>query len=127
VLPGTGGTQRLARVVGRSRSIELMTTGRTFDFDEAERLGLIDRQIRAADETSFLAEVLENARTFCPPQRASLAVGLIKRAVISGMEVPLESGLALERELQQRLFTSEDAREGIDAFTAKRKAEFLGR
>jgi enoyl-CoA hydratase/carnithine racemase len=127
VLPGTGGTQRLARVVGRSRSIELMTTGRTFDFDEAERLGLIDRQIRAADETSFLAEVLEYARTFCPPQRASLAVGLIKRAVISGMEVPLESGLALERELQQRLFTSEDAREGIDAFTAKRKAEFLGR
>jgi enoyl-CoA hydratase len=126
VLPGTGGTQRLARIVGRSRAIELMTTGRTFDYDEAERLGLVDRQIEAADEATFHAEVLAYARTFCPPHRASLAVGLIKRAVISGMEVPLESGLALERELQQRLFTSDDAREGIQAFGAKRKAVFEG-
>jgi enoyl-CoA hydratase len=127
VLPGTGGTQRLARVVGRSRAIELMVTGRTFDFDEAERLGLVDRQLDANDDAGFMAQVLDYARTFCPPHRASLAVGLIKRAVTSGMDLPLESGLALERELQQRLFTSEDAREGIHAYTTKRKAEFLGR
>ncbi|MEZ6015806.1 MAG: enoyl-CoA hydratase/isomerase family protein [Planctomycetota bacterium] len=127
VLPGTGGTQRLARMVGRSRAIELMTTGRTFDFDEAERLGLVDKQLEVADDATFLAAVLEYAGTFCPPHRASLAVGLIKRAVTSGMEVPLESGLALERELQQRLFTSEDAKEGINAYATKRKAEFQGR
>ena len=127
VLPGTGGTQRLARVVGRSRAIELMATGRTFDFDEAERYGLVDRQVEAKDDAAFLAEVLAYARTFCPPHRASLAVGLIKRAVTSGMEVPLESGLALERELQQRLFTSADAKEGINAFATKRKPEYLGR
>jgi len=127
VLPGTGGTQRLARIVGRSRAIELMATGRTFDFDEAERLGLVERQLEAPDDAAFLAQVLDYARSFCPPHRAPLAVGLIKRAVTSGIDLPLESGLALERELQQRLFTSRDAQEGIQAFTAKRKAEFQGR
>ncbi len=127
VLPGTGGTQRLVRLVGRPRALELMATGRTFDYDEAERLGLVDRQIDANDEAAFLAEVVQQAQQFCPPHRASLAVGLIKRAVVSGADLPLESGLAFERELQQRLFTSEDAREGINAFATKRKPGFQGR
>jgi len=69
----------------------------------------------------------ELARSFCPPGRAAQAVGLIKRSVQSGLEMPLESGLALERELQQRLFAAEDAREGIAAFVEKRRAVFKGR
>ena len=127
VLPGTGGTQRVARIVGASRSIELMATGQTFGYDQAEELGLVDRQIEAEDDASFLEAVLEWAGSFCTPGRAAMSVGLIKRAVKGGMEIPLESGLALERELQQRLFTSADAREGIAAFVEKRSAEFEGR
>ena len=127
VLPGTGGTQRLARLVGRSKSIELMVTGRTFDYEEAESLGLVDSQLEAEDDAGFLEGVHAYARTFCPPGRASLSVGLIKRAVTSGMDLPLESGLALERELQQRLFSSSDAKEGIAAFSEKRKPRFEGR
>jgi enoyl-CoA hydratase len=127
VLPGTGGTQRLTRIVGASRAIELMASGRMFDYDEAERLGLIDRQIESPDEATFLEAVLTWARTFCAPEAASMSIGLIKRAVKSGGEVPLESGLALERELQQRLFCSDDATEGVAAFNEKRPAAFRGR
>ncbi|MEL6430307.1 MAG: enoyl-CoA hydratase-related protein [Planctomycetota bacterium] len=127
VLPGTGGTQRLARAVGASKAIELMADGSTFDYDEAERLGLVNGQIDADSDEAFLDAVLERARSYCPPEKAGMSVGLIKRAVQSGTDLPLESGLALERELQQRLFTSADAKEGIAAFTEKRKATFQGR
>lgn len=126
VLPGTGGTQRLVRTVGKSRAIELMATGRTFDFDEARTLGLVDHVWEAENDAVFLERVLDHARTFCAPARAGLAVGLIKRAVQTGSEIPLESGLALERELQARLFASSDAREGIAAFVEKRTARFSG-
>lgn len=126
VLPGTGGTQRLARVLGRSRSIELMITGQLVDYARAEALGLISRQIEADSEAAFLEEILAYARDFCPPKRASMAVGHIKRAVQTGLELPLEAGLALERELQAKLFASDDAREGIRAFVEKRPAEFGG-
>ena len=67
------------------------------------------------------------AARFVPPAKASRAVGLIKRAVQSGTEVPLGDGLALERELQQRLFEGEDAREGLEAYLAKRPPRFRGR
>jgi enoyl-CoA hydratase/carnithine racemase len=127
VLPGTGGTQRLARLVGKSRAIELMTAGRNLDVAEAERLGIVNAVLEAPDAEAFVARVLEIARGFCPPARASKAVGHIKRAVQSGTEVPLATGLALERELQQQLFRSEDAREGIAAYVAKRKPSFRGR
>ncbi len=127
VLPGTGGTQRLARALGASRAIELMATGRTFDYDEAERLGLVNQQIEAEDDATFMQAVADYARSFTPPNKASLSVGLIKRAVTTGVELPLESGLALERELQARLFASEDAREGVAAFVEKRKPQFGGK
>ena len=126
VLPGTGGTQRLARAVGRSRAIELMTTGELLDYPAARELGLVNRIVDAADDAAFLDEVLAYAASFCPPGRASMAVGLIKRAVQSGLEVPLEQGLVLERELQARLFASDDAAEGLAAYVGRRKPSFSG-
>ncbi|MGD2115459.1 MAG: enoyl-CoA hydratase/isomerase family protein [Acidobacteriota bacterium] len=124
VLPGTGGTQRLSRIVGKSKSIELMTTGELMSFEQAEELGIVNRILEA---DGFDEQLHEFARQFCPPNRAAKAVGRIKRAVQSGWEVPFESGLAIERELQQQLFESEDAREGLTAYNAKRKPEFQGK
>ncbi len=126
VLPGTGGTQRLARVLGKARAIEWMIQGNLCDYDEAERVGLVNRVLDAADERVFLDQVLEWAATFTPPNRASLAVGLIKRAVQTGAELGLEQGLALEREMQARLFASDDCREGLAAYVGKRKPVFTG-
>lgn len=123
VLPGTGGTQRLARLLGKARALELMVSGRTMDMTEAKDLGIIHELMPADD---FQAAVQTYARSFCPPGKASLAVGLIKRSVQTGAEVPLEAGLALERELQARLFASDDARRGINAFVNKQRPEFEG-
>jgi len=127
VLPGTGGTQRLVRVVGKSRAIELMATGELFDFETARELGLIDRLFVADTGASFMEQALAYARQFTTPGRAARAVGRIKRSVQSGAEIPFEYGLALERELQQQLFQSEDAREGIAAYVEKRKPQFKGK
>jgi enoyl-CoA hydratase/carnithine racemase len=127
VLPGTGGTQRLVRAVGKARAIELMAGGETFDFDRAHALGLINHVWETADADAFRARVLEWAREHCPPRAASRAIGLIKRAVQTGAEIGLADGLALERELQQRLFESEDAREGLSAYVDKRAPAFRGR
>ncbi|HKZ53334.1 MAG TPA: enoyl-CoA hydratase/isomerase family protein [Candidatus Acidoferrales bacterium] len=121
VLPGTGGTQRLARLVGKSRAIELMATGRTFSFEEALEMGLVNYIF---DRDSFWDEVMAYTHQFVPPAKASRAVGRIKRAVQTGTEVGFAEGLALERELQQLLFQSEDAREGLDAYVAKRQPKF---
>ena len=124
VLPGTGGTQRLARLVGKARALEMMALGRTCSFDEALEMGLVNH---IYDKDVFWDQVLAYARQFVPPARASKAVGLIKRAVQTGLEVGFEQGLALERELQQQLFQSEDAAEGLRAYNEKRKPEFKGR
>lgn len=121
VLPGTGGTQRLARLIGKSRALELMATGRTFSFEEAEEIGLVNQVF---DRDGFFEQVTEYARQFLPPHKAAPAVGRIKRAVCSGLEMPFAEGLALERELQQQLFQSEDAHEGLKAYVEKRKPQF---
>jgi enoyl-CoA hydratase/carnithine racemase len=127
VLPGTGGTQRLVRIVGKSKAIELMATAELFDFEKGEALGLVNKIFDAESHELFMQQVFEYARQFTTPNRAARAVGLIKRSVQSGAEISLESGLALERELQQQLFQSEDAREGLDAYVNKRTPEFKGR
>ena len=127
VLPGTGGTQRLVRIVGKSRAIELMATGELLSFETGRDLGLIDRLLIADTTESFMAQVMTYARQFTTPHKAARAVGRIKRSVQTGAEIPLEYGLALERELQQQLFQSEDAKEGINAYLEKRKPEFKGR
>ena len=127
VLPGTGGTQRLARIVGKSKAIELMAGGELFDFEKGETLGLVNQIFDADSGAGFLAQAMDYARKFTTPGKAARAVGRIKRAVQTGSEIPFESALALERELQQQLFQSEDAKEGLDAYVNKRKAEFKGR
>src|SRR6266540_1825410 len=124
VLPGTGGTQRLARIVGKARAIEMMAKGELFSFDRAKELGIVNEIFPAKE---FWEQVMLYAKQFCPPHKASKAVGLIKRSVQTGAEIPFESALALERELQQQLFQSEDAKEGIAANVEKRVGEFKGR
>jgi len=129
VLPGTGGTQRLARLVGKARAIELMATGRLMTMDDALPLGIVtevwgDEELQGR---SFNDAVLDYARQFTPPAKASRAVGRMKRAVQSGGEAGMLEGLSIERELQQLLFQSDDAREGIAANLEKRKPQFQGK
>ncbi len=124
VLPGTGGTQRLSRLVGKSKAIELMVTGNTFSFEEAQELGIVNDIF---PRENFMQEVMDYARQFCPPNKAAKAVGRIKRAVQTGWEIPLESALAVERENQQLLFQSEDAKEGLAAYLEKRPATFTAK
>jgi enoyl-CoA hydratase/carnithine racemase len=128
VLPGTGGTQRLARLVGKARAMELMISGRLMSMEEAFGAGLVTEVWGDAELAGrpFLDAVLDYAKRFTPPNKASLAVGRIKRAVQSGAEAGFGEGLALERELQQLLFESDDAREGIAANLEKRPAKFKG-
>ena len=128
VLPGTGGTQRLARLVGKARAMELMIHGRLMTMEEAGALGLVS-EVWDAERLNgrlFLDAVIEYARQFTPPNKASRAVGRIKRAVQSGLEAGFGEGLSIERELQQLLFQSEDAKEGIAASLEKRKPHFKG-
>jgi len=128
VLPGTGGTQRLARLLGKARAMELMISGRLMTMEEALPLGLVTEvwdEAKLAGR-SFLDAVVEYATTFAPPNKASRAVGRIKRAVQSGAEAGFGEGLAIERELQQLLFESRDAKEGIAASVEKRKPTFSG-
>ncbi|MDA1306879.1 MAG: enoyl-CoA hydratase/isomerase family protein [Acidobacteria bacterium] len=129
VLPGTGGTQRLARLLGKAKSMELLISGRLLTMDEALTAGLVT-EVWDADTLSgrsFLDAVLAYAKTFTPPHKASLAVGRIKRAVQSGPEAGFHEGLAMERELQQLLFQSADAKEGIAANLEKRAPKFEGK
>ncbi len=127
VLAGTGGTQRMSRLINKSKAIELMVTGETFGFETAQELGLVNQIWETANVQEFLDKVQTYAEQFCPPNKASKAVGRIKRAVQSGLEVPFESGMAIERELQQLLFQGEDAKEGITSYVEKRKAQFTGK
>lgn len=124
VLPGTGGTQRMARLVGKARALELIATGRVFSFEEALEIGLITAILDGPD---FAQAVREYARQFLPPHKAAKAVGHIKRSIQSGVEMDLSDGLALEQELQIQLFKSEDAREGLDSWVDRRVPRFKGR
>jgi len=124
VLPGTGGTQRLSRLVGKSKAIELMITGNTFSFEEAQEYGIVNDIF---ERDGFMENVMEYARQFTPPNKAAKAVGRIKRAVQTGWEIPMESALAVERENQQILFQSDDAKEGLAAYVEKRPATFTAK
>jgi len=121
VLPGTGGTQRLSRLIGKSKAIELMVTGNTYSFEEAKEMGILNDIF---ERDNFMQNIMEYAQQFCPPNKAAKAVGHIKRSVHTGWEIPMESALALERELQASLFSSQDAKEGLAAYVEKRPANF---
>jgi enoyl-CoA hydratase/carnithine racemase len=124
VLPGTGGTQRLSRMIGKSKAIEMIATGNTFSFEEAKEMGIVNDLF---ERENFMENVMEYARQFCPPNKAAKAVGRIKRSIQTGWEVPIEAALALERENQQLLFQSEDAKEGLAAYVEKRPATFTAK
>jgi len=126
LMPGSGGTQRAARLIGKSRAIQLLVEGANLEFDQALELGLINYLWEAESRDAFHTRVVEYARRFLPPHRASLAIGGIKRSIQAGLEMGFEQALALERELGAQLFTSEDAREGVKAYLEKRKARFQG-
>jgi enoyl-CoA hydratase len=127
VLPGTGGTQRLTRLVGVSKAIELMAEGSNFDFETAERYGIVNRIVDAESRDAFVEQVLGYAKQFTRPNKATFAVGNIKRSCQTGGALPLEQGLALERELQALLFNSSDAKEGLTAYVEKRQPHFTGK
>jgi enoyl-CoA hydratase/carnithine racemase len=122
LLPGTGGTQRLPRLIGRGRALELMTTGRTVTADEAHRLGMVDRLVPAGDLERTVAELAASLAVGAP-----LAIAAVKRAVHDGLDRPLADGLQAELGQLAPLFASEDAREGMAAFTEKRPAKYAGR
>jgi len=117
LLPGNGGTQRLTRLIGASRALDLLLTGRTFGPEEAQQWGLV---AELCDEDG-LRERAE--RLAAGP---ALAVAAIKRCVHEGGQLPLDEGLALEAELMESLFRSKDATEGLTAFVEKRQPEFVG-
>src|SRR6266536_3469888 len=124
VIPGMGGTQRLPRLVGKARAIDLAATGRMIAFEEAVEFGLINDIFEGDD---FFEQVLDYARQFVAPNKPSKAVGLIKRAIQTGLELSQYEGLAFERELLAQAFASSDAAEGLTAYQQKRVAKFEGK
>jgi enoyl-CoA hydratase/carnithine racemase len=118
LLPGNGGTQRLPRLIGLGPALDLLLTGRQLQPEEARDLGVLNGLFGSdADFEEHIAKLAAG-----PP----LAIAAIKRAAHEGSQMSLDDGLALERELIEQLFRSQDAREGLSAFTEKRKAAFTG-
>lgn len=124
VIPGMGGTQRLARIVGQGRAIDLAATGRMIAFEEALEFGLVQEIFEPED---FHAQILDYARQFVLPNKAVRAVGLIKRAIQTGVQGSLSDGLAFERECLAQAFASADAAEGLAAYQQKRVPKFEGK
>ena len=121
IIPGGGGTQRLPRLVGRGKALEMILTGARVDAREALRIGLVERVVPAAEVRSS-AQAL--AKTLA--ERAPVAMRYAKEAVVKGLGLPLEDGLRLENDLATLLRTTEDRIEGAKAFLEKRKPRFTG-
>jgi enoyl-CoA hydratase/carnithine racemase len=122
IIPGGGGTQRLARVMGKQRAMEIVLTGRRITAEEAERLGIVNR---VAPADAWLDSAIELAEVVA--KRPPLAVRLAKQAVLAADEAPLSAGLDHERRLYELAMATEDRIEGMHAFLEKRKPEFRGR
>lgn len=122
VIPGTGGTQRLVRAVGKAKAMELIMTGRMMDAMEAERSGLVARVVPAPD---LLNEAIKSAEAIADMSLPSLIAA--KTAVNAAFEMPLSAGLEFEQERYSALFPTEDQREGMLAFIEKRKPRWAGR
>ena len=122
LLPGTGGTQRLPRLIGRQKALDLMLTGRTLTPPEALAAGIVDDVVPAGE---LLDRVITRARTYATGP--TFAIGRIKQAAVQGFGMRLDEGLKLERELLIDLFKSADAKEGVTAFVEKRKPSYTGK
>ena len=122
VIPGFGGTQRLPRLVGAGKAAELILTGELIDAVEAHRIGLVNKVVKAEE---LLQESLRLATLMA--SRGETAVRLAKRAIQTGLDVDLRSGCRLEAELLAHCFSTEDQKEGMQAFLEKRKPQFRGR
>jgi enoyl-CoA hydratase/carnithine racemase len=121
LLPGNGGTQRLPRLIGPSRALELLISGRSYGIEEAREMGLVAAMYPEAEAEASVREYAERLAA-----GAGLAIASIKRCVYEGGQMSLDEGLALEAELMEGLFRSQDASEGLQAFVEKRKPEFAG-
>ncbi len=122
VMPGMGGTQRLARFVGKSKAMEMCLTGRFMDAAEAERCGLVSRVVAARD---LMRDARETAGKIT--EKSPLTVRAIKEAVNRSYETTLREGLLFERRLFNALFATEDQAEGMAAFAEKRSPQFRGK
>ena len=122
IIPGGGGTQRLARVLGKQRAMEYVLTGRLFDAETAHEWGLVNLLV---GKGRWLTEAIELARTVAA--RAPIATRLAKQAVLAAEETALSDGLARERALFEQAMTTEDRVEGMQAFLEKREPDFKGR
>ena len=122
VIPGMGGSQRLARAVGKAKAMDMILTGRFMDVDEAERAGLVSRVVPAAD---VVEEALKAAELIA--SKSKPAAMLAKEAVNAAFETGLSQGVLFERRIFHSLFATEDQKEGMVAFTEKREAEFKHR
>jgi enoyl-CoA hydratase len=118
-LPGAGGTQRLARSIGKAKTMDLVLTGRMMDAAEAERSGIVARVVPAGE---LMAKVMEIAETIAGMSR--VATKLAKEAVNLAFETGLTEGILFERRLFHASFATEDQKEGMNAFTEKRKPAF---
>jgi enoyl-CoA hydratase/carnithine racemase len=121
LIPGYGGTQRLAREVGRGRALEFMLTGRSIGAEEALRIGIVNRLSEPAGLMSEAKSLTEEIARLAP-----LAVRACLQAVVGGLRLSLDEGLALEAELFAQLFASGDTKEGTRAFLEKRTPRFIG-
>jgi enoyl-CoA hydratase/carnithine racemase len=121
IIPGYGGTQRMSRELGKSRALEIMLGGREVNAADAERLGLINRVVGAADLLTEARSLAQDIAKLAP-----LAIRACLESVRVGLELPLVEGLAVETRLFARLFETADMREGTSAFLEKRTPEFKG-
>jgi enoyl-CoA hydratase len=122
--PGVGGTQRLPRIVGYAKAIEILATGKALSFEEAYDLGLVHNVYEPA---TYWDEVMQYARQFCPPNKAAKAVGRIKLAARASLETSISEGILIEHETLQQLYESKDGREGVSAYLQRRQPSYEGK